>query len=45
MGGTFGLIEEEVEGGETITKIYYVVRGKRSFTKRRGVHFRNLGQM
>lgn len=36
MGGTFGLIQEEVEGRETITKMYYVVRGKRSFTKRRG---------
>lgn len=37
MDRAFGMIKEEVDDGEeTIMTTYYVGRGKRSFTKRRG---------
>lgn len=31
MDRAFGMIKEEVDGEETIMKIYYVVRGKKVF--------------
>lgn len=37
MDRAFGMIKEEVDDGEeTIMTTYYVGRGKRSFTERRG---------